>query len=178
VRGAGAGALSAPGSDAAISARTRPPAQTDPCPGAAACVRVVIANAGATPAVLALSLIPDRGTRAALAGARLTIPPGARREAEIAVADGPVDGVAAGRLLGRAAGGAKVFTHPFAVPVAVAPPLPLGPLELERGGAGRVTACASRSEPSRAGTRWAAAPASRSPSASGSRSCARARRAP
>ncbi len=134
-RGAGAGALVAPPAAPAVTARTVPPGRADPCPGTAACVRVRLANQGATPAVLALSLAPDPGTRATLAREQVTIPPGARREAEIDVAR--AGRLAAGRLVVRGAGGAAVLVHPFAV--ATGPPArpALGTPELERDG-GRV----------------------------------------
>ena len=117
-----------------MTARTTPRGAPDPCPGAAACVRVLLANQGAAPAVLALSLVPDRGTRATLARDRVTVPPGARREAEIDVAGAGADGLAAGRLVVSAEGGAPVLVHPFAVAVEPPGPPPLGPLALERDG--------------------------------------------
>jgi len=138
-RGAGAGALRPPPPAVApVTARTTPQRRADPCPGAAACVRVTLANPGAAPADLALSLLPDPGTRAALARARVTIPPGGRREAEIEVAGAGAGGLAAGRLVARTQGGATVLVHPFALAVAPPVPPPLGRLELQRDG-GRVT---------------------------------------
>ena len=131
-RGAGAGALAVPPAALAVTARTAPAGRSDPCPGTAACVRVRLANQGATPAVLALSLVPDSGTRATLARDRVTVPPGARREAEIDVAGAGADGLAAGRLVVRAEGGA--LAHPFAIAVEPPGPPPLGRLALERDG--------------------------------------------
>jgi len=133
-RGAGAGALAAPPAPPTVTARTTPAGRSDPCPGTAACVRARLANQGAAPAVLALSLVPDRGTRATLARDRVTIPPGARREAEIDVAGAGADGLAAGRLVVRAEGGAPVLVHPFAIATARPEPPPLGALRLERDG--------------------------------------------
>ena len=129
-RGAGAGALRRPPQAAEITARTTPAARADPCPGTAACARVLLANRGATAASLALSLRNDRGTAATLARPRLTIPPGGRREAEIDIARGP-GGLATGRLVARAAGGAAVLAHPFAVATTPPEPPPLGRLALE-----------------------------------------------
>jgi len=136
-RGAGAGILRQPPQAAAVTARTTPAARADPCPGTRACVRVVLSNQGATEVALALSVIPDRGTRATLARSRVTIPPGGQREAEVDVAGTGPDGLAAGRLVARAEGGLAVLTHPFAI--ATAPPQrpPLGRLAIERKG-GRV----------------------------------------
>jgi len=136
-RGAGAGALRRPAQTATVTARTTPARRADPCPGSPTCVRVVVSNQGATPAVLALSLVSDHGTRATLARPRITIPPGGRREAEIDVAGAGPDGLAAGRLVARAEGGSAVLAHPFAVATAPPPP-PLGPLSVGAEG-GRVT---------------------------------------
>jgi len=132
-RGAGTGALRQPPPGTAIVARTIPARRADPCPGTAACVRVQLSNQGATAASLALSVLPDEGTRAALAGARVTIPPGGRREAEIDIA-GAEGGLAAGRLVARAEGGATVLAHAFAIPTGRPAPPPLGELTLERRG--------------------------------------------
>ena len=129
-RGAGAGAVRPPAPGTTIVARTRRAARADPCPGAAACVRVVLENQGAGEAALALSVLPDRGTRATLTEERVEIPPGGRREAEIAVA---ADGaLGSGRLVARAEGGAPAVTHPFAVPTRPLPAPPLGKLRVER----------------------------------------------
>jgi hypothetical protein len=95
-------------------------------------VRVVLANQGATPAALALSVLPDEGTRATLADARITIPPGGRREAEIDVAAAAPDGLASGRLVARVEGGSVVLSHPFGIVPAPPEPPPLGPLTLTR----------------------------------------------
>ena len=70
-------------------------------------MRVRLTNQGATAVTLALGLVPDAGTRAALARDRVTLPPGARREAEIDVAGAGADGLAAGRLVARGEGGAR-----------------------------------------------------------------------
>ena len=129
-RGAGAGILAAPPAAAPVTARTVSAARADPCPGTAACVRVRLANQGAAPAVLALSLVVDAGTRATLARERITLPPGARREAEIDVTAAPA--VASGRLVVRDAGGAPVLVHPFAAATAAPEPPPLGKPRLER----------------------------------------------
>jgi hypothetical protein len=137
-RGAGGGALRRLAQTTAITARTTPSGRADPCPATPACVRVVMSNQGATPAVLALSLVADRATRATLARPRVTIPPGGQREAEIDVAAAGPDGLAAGRLVARAEGGSEVLAHPFAVATAPSPPPPLGPLTVQRKG-GRVT---------------------------------------
>ena len=56
----------------------------------------------------------------------MTIPPGGRREAEIDVRRAGPDGLAAGRLVARAEGGAAVLTHPFAVATEPPEPPPLG----------------------------------------------------
>ena len=142
-----------------MTARTTPPGRSDPCPGTAACVRVRLANQGATAAVLALSLVPDRGTRATLARERLTVPPGARREAEIDVA-GAAGGLAAGRLVVRAQDGAPLLVHPFAAATEPPAPPPLGTPRLERTG-GRVRGVRftlgafERGDPLGAGTRVA-----------------------
>ena len=158
-RGAGAGALAQPPGALTVTARTTPPGRSDPCPGTAACVRVRLANQGATAAVLALSLVPDRGTRATLARERLTVPPGARREAEIDVA-GAADGLAAGRLVVRAQDGAPLLVHPFAAATEPPAPPPLGTPRLERTG-GRVRGVRftlgafERGDPLGAGTRVA-----------------------
>ncbi len=116
-----------------ITARTTPAARADPCPGTAACVRVVLANQGATEASLALSVLPDEGTDASLAADRVTIPPGGEREAEVDIAGAAV-GLASGRLIARAAGGVAVVTHPFAVAMDAPEPPPLGELQLVRRG--------------------------------------------
>ncbi|HTE63815.1 MAG TPA: S8 family serine peptidase, partial [Solirubrobacteraceae bacterium] len=136
-RGAGAGAVRQPPQAAAIVAETTPAARADPCPGTQACVRVVLANQGATEVSLGLSVLADPGTRATLARPRVTIPPGGQREAEIDVEGAGPDGLAAGRLIARAEGGAAVLTHPFAVATEPPQPPPLGPLTVERKG-GRV----------------------------------------
>ena len=130
-RGAGAGAIRQPPQAAAVTASVRRPGRSDPCPGVPACVRVVLANAGAAEASLTLAVLPDPGTRAELAADSLTIPPGGRREAEIDVRAG-AGGLASGRLVARAAGAGPVLTQPFAVAVAPPEPPPLGPLALER----------------------------------------------
>jgi hypothetical protein len=131
-RGAGAGAVRQPPPAATVTARTTPAARADPCPGTRACVRVVLANQGGSPASLAIDLLPDDGTRATLADARITIPPGGRREAEIDVAGAGPDGLAAGRLVARDEGGATVLTHAFAIATEPPAPPPLGELTLER----------------------------------------------
>ncbi len=157
-RGAGAGAVRQPPQAAAIAARTTPARRADPCPDAQACVRVVLTNEGATEAALALSLVADRGTEAAVARPRVTIPPGGRREAEIDVRAAGPDGLAAGRLVARAEGGAPVLTHPFAIATRPPQPPPLGPLTVERAG-GRVRGVRfvlgafERGDPLGAGTR-------------------------
>jgi hypothetical protein len=130
-RGAGAGAVRQPPPAATVTARTTPAARADPCPGTTACVRVVLANQGATAASLALSVLPDEGTDATLAADRVTIPPGGQREAEVDIS-GAADGLASGRLVARAAGGVAVVTHPFAVAVDAPSPPPLGELQLVR----------------------------------------------
>ncbi len=135
-RAAGAGAVRQPPRAATITARTTPPRRADPCPADTACVRVRLANPGATEAVLTLAVIPDAGVRATLADDRVTIPPGGRREAEIDVAAAP-GGLASGRLVARAPGAGPVLTHPFALATEPPQPPPLGPLALERR-AGRV----------------------------------------
>jgi Subtilase family len=131
-RGAGAGVVRQPPQAAAITARTTPAARADPCPGTTACVRVVLSNQGAAEVALALSLMSDRGTRATLARPRVTIPPGGQREAEIDVQGAGRDGLAAGRLVVGAEGGAAVLTHPFAIATERPEPPPLGALTLER----------------------------------------------
>jgi Subtilase family len=133
-RGAGAGLVRQPPQAAEITARTTAAERADPCPGTTTCVRVVLANQGATEARLALAILPDRGTNATLARARVTIPPGGRREAEIAIGQTSEDGIAAGRLVARAEGGLPVLTHPFAVATRVSQPPPLGTLTLVREG--------------------------------------------
>jgi len=133
-RGAGAGALRRPAAPATVTARTTTGRRADPCPGSAACVRIVLANKGAAAAALALSLVPDRGTRAKLARATVTIPAGGRREAEVDVAGAGPDGLAAGRLVVRAAGSGAVLAHPFAIAVGPPEPPPLGPLAVQRDG--------------------------------------------
>jgi hypothetical protein len=133
-RGAGAGLLRQPPHAAAITATTTPAARADPCPGTATCVRVVLANQGASEVTLALSILPDRGTTATLARPRVTIPPGGQREAEIDVAQAGPDGLAAGRLVARAEGGEPLVTHPFAVATGPPQPPPLGALTLAREG--------------------------------------------
>jgi hypothetical protein len=135
-RGAGAGAVRQPPQAAAIAARTRPQRRSDPCPGVPACVRVVLANEGASAVSLALAVLPDSGTRAALASDRLSVPPGGRREAEIDVRAG-AQGLASGRLVARVGGADPVLTHPFAIATTAPRPPPLGPLRLERR-AGRI----------------------------------------
>ena len=137
-RGAGAGVLRQPPQAAAITATTTPAARADPCPGTRACVRVVLANQGATEVAIALSLIADDGTEATLARPRVTIPPGGQREAEVDVQGAGPDGLAAGRLVAAAEGGAVVLTHPFAIALEPPEPPPLGPLAVAREG-GRVT---------------------------------------
>ena len=131
-RGAGAGAVGRLAQAATVTARTTPARRADPCPGIPTCVRVVVSNRGATRAVLALSLVSDRGTRATLARPRIAIPPKARREAEIDVAGAGPDGLAAGRLVAHAEGGSVVLAHAFAVATAAPAPPPLGPLTVER----------------------------------------------
>jgi len=130
-RGAGAGAIRQPPQAAAISARTRTAGRSDPCPGVPACVRVVLANAGAAAVAVTLAVLPDAGTKAALAARAVTIPPGGRREAEIDVRAG-AQGLASGRLVARAQGAGPVLTHPFAIATERPQPPPLGPLALER----------------------------------------------
>jgi hypothetical protein len=135
VRGAGAGALRRPAQIATVTARTTPERRADPCPGTAACVRVVLANRGASRATLQLSLVLDRGTRATLARDTITIPPGGgRREAEVDVAAAGPDGLASGRLVAGAEGGSAVLAHPFAIATTPPDPPPLGPLTLQREG--------------------------------------------
>jgi hypothetical protein len=157
-RGAGAGALQRPAQAATVTARTTPARRADPCPGAAACVRVVLSNAGAAAQTLALSLVLDRGTRATLARDRITIPAGGRREAEVDVAAAGPDGLAAGRLVARAGNGSAALAHPFAIATAPPEPPPLGPLTLQRDG-GRVTGVRfplgafERGDPIESGTR-------------------------
>ena len=131
-RGAGAGVLRQPPEAAAVTASTTPAARADPCPGTEACVRVVLANQGASELSLALSLLPDPGTNATLVRPRVTIPPGGQREAEIHIDRPSEDGLATGRLVARAAGGVAVLTHPFAVATRPPQPPPLGALALER----------------------------------------------
>jgi hypothetical protein len=137
-RGTGAGALRRPAQVAGVTARTTPPRRADPCPGTAACVRIVLSNQGAAAASLALSLTLDRGTRATLARARIAIPPGGRREAEVDVAAAGPGGLASGRLVARAAGGSVALSHPFVIATTPPEPPPLGPLAVQRQG-GRVT---------------------------------------
>jgi subtilase family protein len=131
-RGAGAGVVRQPPQAAAVTATTTPAARADPCPDTRACVRVVLANQGASEITLALSLLADRGTSATLARPRVTIPPGGQREAEIDVTEVAPDQLAAGRLVARAEGGAAVLTHPFAVTTEAPQPPPLGELTLVR----------------------------------------------
>lgn len=135
-RGAGAGALGRPLPAAAITASTTPAPQADPCPDIAACVRVVLSNRSAAPVALELSVVGDRGTRAALTRPRVTIPPGGRREAEIDVVAAGADGLAAGRLVAGAEDGTRVLVHPFAIAVRPPAPPPLGSLTLDRDGGG------------------------------------------
>ena len=137
-RGAGAGALRRPAQPATVTARTTPARRADPCPGTAACVRVVLSNRGAAAETLALALVSDRGTRATLARERVTIPAGGRREAEVDIAGAAADALASGRLVARAEDGRTVLAHPFAVATAPPEPPPLGPLQLRRDG-GRPT---------------------------------------
>ena len=73
--------------------------------------------------------LADRGTtRDASPARRSRSRPRGRREAEIDVAAAGADGLAAGRLVARAAGGSVVLAHPFAVAPAPPEPPPLGPL--------------------------------------------------
>jgi hypothetical protein len=99
-------------------------------------VRVVLANRSASDAELELRFLPDPGTDAAVAPARLRVPAGARREAEITAQQGD-RGAATGRLEARS-GAQTVLVHPVAAVTADPAPPPLGPLELRRRG-GRVT---------------------------------------
>jgi hypothetical protein len=117
-----------------VTARTTTGRRADPCPGSAACVRIMLANDGGSAASLSLSLVPDRGTRAKLARTTVTIPAGGRREAEVEVAGAGPDGLAAGRLVVRAAGGSAVLAHPFAIAVGPPEAPPLGPLAVQRDG--------------------------------------------
>ncbi len=139
VRGAGAGALRPPPPAVApVSARTVPPRRADPCPGQGACVRIRLTNPGATPAELALALLPDPGTRATLATPRLTIPPGGRREAELGIRSAGPGGLATGRLVARAQDG-TTLSHPFAQLVGKPATPRLGRLVLQRDDDRRVT---------------------------------------
>ena len=162
-RGAGAGAPSGSRRRPRRSPpRTTPGAPRGPVPRhAQACVRVVLTNQGATDAALALSLVADRGTEATLARPRVTIPPGGRREAEIDVRAAGPDGLAAGRLVARAEGGAAGAHAPVRDRRRGRPqPPPLGPLTVERAG-GRVSGVRfvlgafERGDPLGAGTRVA-----------------------
>jgi len=155
-RAAGAGALRRPADPATVSARATPATRADPCIGAPACVRVVLANEAAAAQTLDLALVLDRGTRASLARGRVTIPPGGRREAEIRVAGAGPDGLAAGRLVVRTPD--STLTHPFAIATSPPEPPPLGPIALQRDG-DRVTGVRfplgafERGDPLGAGTR-------------------------
>ena len=136
-RDAGAGVLRTPAVGAFLTASTRDLRRGDPCPGSRPCVRVVIANRSATDADLDLAVLKDDGTSATVAPARLLVPAGSRREAELRVLAGSA-GLASGRLEARSAG-RLVLAHPFAVRTRGAAPPPLGPLRLQRGGKGEVT---------------------------------------
>ena len=133
-RGAGAGALRRPAVPATVTARTTPERRADPCPGTVACVRIVLANKGASAVTLTLSVAADPGTTAKLARPTITIPASGRREAEVDVAGAGPDGLAAGRLVVHAAGGSAVLAHPFAIAIAPPDPPPLGPLGVQRDG--------------------------------------------
>jgi hypothetical protein len=132
-RGAGAGALRRVAQDAGVTARTRPAGRSDPCVGTPTCIRVVLTNEGVAEQALALTLQLDDGTTGALARERLTLPAGARREAEIGI-QGGAGGLATGRLVVRAQGGSPVLAHPFALATEEPQPPPLGQLTLTREG--------------------------------------------
>ena len=131
----GSRALRRPAVPAAVTARTTPERRADPCPGTAACVRIVLANKGA------VGRRPDALRRRRPRHARRRSParrsrsrPAGRREAEVDVAGAGPDGLAAGRLVVRAAGGSAVLAHPFAIATAPPEPPPLGPLSVQRDG--------------------------------------------